>query len=54
METVKEVSFQDMQFRGVIHLFNGPFARNGHVWNKKPYWMAKDAEVQEKQTGYMI
>ena len=51
VETIKEVSFQDMQFRGVIHLFNGPFARNGHIWNKKPYWKAKDAEGSSRTRG---
>ena len=51
VETIKEVSFQDMQFRGVIHLFNGPFARNGHTWNKKPYLKAKDAEGSSRTRG---
>lgn len=51
METIKEVSLQDMQFRGVIHFCNGPFARNGHIWNKKTLLDGKrsDAEGQEKQ-----
>ena len=51
VETIKEVSFQDMQFTGVIHLFNGPFARNGHIWNKKPYWKEKDAEGSSRTRG---
>lgn len=51
METIKEVSLQDMQFRGVIHFCDGPFARNGHIWNKQTLLDGKrsDAEGQEKQ-----
>lgn len=55
METIKEVSLQDMQFRGVIHFCNGPFARNGHIWNKKTLLMANDqTQGGRKNRGYII
>ena len=55
METIREVALQAMQFRGVIHFCNGPFARNGHIWNKKPYWMANDQTQRgRKNRGYII
>ena len=38
----------------VVRVHNWPFADYGHMVQKTPNWMAKDAEVQEKQTGYMI
>ena len=38
----------------VVRVHNWPFADYGHMVQKTPNWMAKDAEGQEKQTGYMI